>query len=173
MDCCNRIIADLLHNTLGGDDNEGFINAVTKVVGELHDNVPSHAAGTGFSAAVYCTDDSCRLEFAIADCGCGMLHNVVAPPSVADHRQAIEWCLKRGNTTARHVDDPWAQRLPADSIGSPYGPSVSTFSSENHHIGEGLFCLTELVRMADGQLWIWTGNAQLTIGPNGRTCSLM
>lgn len=168
VDGCNTVIGDLLHQQF---TNKTFVNSVLKVVGELHDNVASHARGVGFSAAQVYSPRSGgqRLEFAIADRGCGMLYNVRrVNASVTTDEQAIRWCLKKGNTTAKTRDD-WAQRLPEDCATSPFPGVIDTFFEENHHVGEGLFCLTELVRLAEGSLWIWSGTCQLTDdrGSNG------
>ncbi len=168
VDSCNKVISDVLHNALDVGPNAGYINTIAKVVGELHDNVPSHARGTGFSAAqVYSTDGNYRLEFAIADGGCGMLHNVQGmDSSVATDQEAISWCLQRGNTTAGSADD-WEQRMPEDYLVSPFPQSVSFITTQNHHVGEGLWCLTELVREAKGSMWVWSGDAQLFVHSDG------
>lgn len=161
---CNAIISNLLYAALAGPENADFINAIAQVVGELHGNVPAHADAAGFSAAqVYCDERGCRLEFAISDCGRGMLRNVRrVEPDVSTHAAAIEWCLKRGNTTARQPD-PLAQWLPSDSIVSPYPNTVPTTTTPNNHIGRGLWCLTELIHHVNGSLWIYTGNAEFAI----------
>lgn len=147
----------------------GFINAVAQVVGELHSNVAAHASAAGFSAAqVYCDEQGRRLEFAIADCGKGMLKNVRrVVPDMLSHADAIKWCLVQGNTTAQ-APDPLAQRLPADSVVNPYPSTVATVITPNHHIGRGLWCLTELIRKVDGKLWIYTGNAAYLVTSGGR-----
>lgn len=169
IDVCNEIIGNLLVATLSGAGNSGFINAVAQVVGELHSNVPAHASAAGFSAAqVYRNAHGCRLEFAIADCGKGMLKNVQrVEPGIVTHADAIEWCLKEGNTTAE-APDPMAQWLPEDSVVNPYPSAIATATTANHHIGRGLWCLTELIRKVDGQLWIYTGNAAYSVVSGGR-----
>ena len=114
---------------------------LAKVVGELHDNVASHASGLGFSCAQAYNDAGAkRIEFALADRGRGMLRNVRELfPEVESHPEAIAWCLKRGNTTARNESDPWAQRLPDDAMVSPFPGNTRPESREDHHIGEGLW----------------------------------
>lgn len=142
-----------------------------KVVGELHDNVASHASGVGFSAAqVYNGQKGKRwIEFAVADSGCGMLRNVrQLVPTIASDDDAIKWCLIRGNTTAGERDS-WAQRLPEDCLYSPLPSGVTSFSNENHHLGEGLAVLTELITIAAGELWIWSGNCEFTLDEQGRS----
>ncbi len=42
---------------------------------------------------------------------------------------------------------------------NPYGES-ETFASDDHHIGEGLWKLSELVRSVNGSLWIASGGGQ-------------
>lgn len=170
VDCCNEIIANVLYQHLTGVANKGFVNDVVKVVGELHDNVASHSNGMGFSAAqVYRSGQSARLEFAIADNGKGMLRNVLHVDSlVATHADAIAWCLKRGNTTARRQLTGMEQRLPEDWVVSPLPAGVTGFSSDNHHAGEGLWKLTELVRRCQGALWLWSGDAEFAIGRDGK-----
>jgi hypothetical protein len=157
---CNQIVADLLHEQLAGEDNADFVHRLVKVVGELHDNVPSHARGAGYSCAqVYRKMDGPELQYAIADSGCGMLTNVSRRArEISSHGEAINWCLQRGHTTASNHDD-WAQRLPEDSIVSPYPPSVEVFSQDDHHVGEGLWQMMELVKVSTGSLIIWTGDA--------------
>jgi len=158
VDACNAIISDLIDEQLGGFSD--FVSSqLRKVVGELHDNVASHARGAGFSCAqVYTERDARRIEFAIADAGCGMLRNVqTIHPTVHTHEGAIRWCLQKGNTTAR-VCDGWAQRLPEDACCNPYPDSVDTRSVEDHHAGEGLWRLSELIRAVDGNMWIGSGN---------------
>jgi hypothetical protein len=165
---CNKVIADLLYGQLCGDENKRFVNRVVKIVGELHDNVASHARGVGFSAAqVYSPNGKPRIEFAIADCGCGMLKNVqLVDAAILSDLDAIEWCLKRGHTTARKPSD-WAQRLPPDCAESPFPASVPVFREENHHVGEGLWQLTELVRLSGGNALIWSGNCCLYLDGKG------
>lgn len=167
VNTCNKVIADVIYAQLEGPANGGFVDSVVKVVGELHDNVPSHANGSGFSAAqVY---DGERLQFAVADCGCGMLTNVQKSGLTIDsHVGAIEWCLQRGNTTAKPRDE-WAQRVPDEAGGNVLPDGVEAFVEDNHHIGEGLWRLTELARRAGGCVWIWSGDCSMLIGPDDTT----
>jgi hypothetical protein len=161
VDCCNSVIVDLLTEQLPG--TELAVARIGAIVGELHDNVASHANGAGYSAAqVYNRRDGKHIEFAVADCGCGMLHNVRrVKPEIIAHRDAIQWCLGYRNTTAAQPDE-WAQRIPTDCAISPFPASTGTFIEESHHLGLGLWKLTELVKEVSGGLWIWSGNSQLT-----------
>ena len=160
---CNAVITNVLYANLANDGNKPFVEKVAKIVGELHDNAAAHASGSAFSATqVY----GQRLEFAIADCGCGMLRNVrKVRPDIRNYPDAILWCLERGNTTARARDD-MAQRVPDDCIVSPMPDGVETYTDENHHYGEGLWRLTELLKATSGKAWIWSGNGTVYIDGN-------
>jgi hypothetical protein len=57
------------------DADRTTINEVSRVIGELHDNVASHAAGAGYSALQVYRNPQ-RLEFAVVDAGVGLLQNV-------------------------------------------------------------------------------------------------
>jgi hypothetical protein len=171
VDCCNQIINDLIFEHL---EQFGCVAGhLAKVVGELHDNVASHAGGLGYSSAqVYNDGAGRRIEFAIADGGCGMLRNVrQVVPNLASHAEAIAWCLVRGNTTARRGSDGWEQRLPDDATISPYPPSAATRSQEDHHIGEGLWKLAELTKNLDGRLWVTSGDGQVLLESGKQTVS--
>jgi hypothetical protein len=48
---------------------------------------------------------------------------------------------------------------------NPYPPTVPTRSTENHHVGEGLWQLHYLVRAIGGTLWALTGDAELEVSP--------
>lgn len=137
VDACNAIVNDLIHSQLSKFGST-IVNELCKIVGELHDNVASHANGAGYSAAqVYGDGATKRFEFAIADAGCGMLQNVQSINSdFTESSKAISWCLQRGNTTALPLDG-MAQRLPEDALSNPYPPDVKLKQSEDHHAGEG------------------------------------
>lgn len=85
-----------------GDEHRSTINEVCRIVGELHDNVASHARGAGFSALqVYTEQRRSRVELAVVDAGIGLLANVKRVDArVKTHQAAIHWCLQKGNTTA-------------------------------------------------------------------------
>lgn len=166
---CNQTIGGLLQVQLAQCANRKLIAATTGVVGELHDNVVSHAMGRGFSAAQVYSGQHRRIEIAIADIGCGLRGSLRRGGLELDDLAALEWCLKRGNTRVKlpkyatkpvhPLDCP--QRLPEDCLISPYPPNVTTTSSDSHHMGEGLYRLTELIRKTGGNVWIWSGNAQI------------
>jgi len=161
VDACNAIINSLFHEQFG-DPFEQFVRLLSKVVGELHDNVASHAVGTGFSSAQrYQRENTDVVQFAIADGGVGMLHNVRQRiPGITTDEAAIEWCLQRGNTTAPSDTDEWAQRLPDDFLVSPYPTAVATISRDDHHQGLGLWHLQQVVEAAGGRFWVASGGAQ-------------
>lgn len=169
VDACNALINNLFYEQLGNNGGE-FIRLLSKVVGELHDNVASHARGGGFSSAQrYRRAGGDVIQFAIVDWGVGMLRNVTkVSPGVITDEQAIDWCLQRGNTTAISSGDGWEQRLPEDSMFSPYPPSVRTITSDNHHQGLGLWHLQEIVRAAGGRFWVASGAAQCRYLAGGR-----
>jgi hypothetical protein len=161
VDACNAVINDLFHERLGDNGGE-FVRLLSKVVGELHDNVASHSRGVGYSSAQrYKWPRGEFIQFAIVDSGVGMLENVrrIVQDVRADE-EAIEWCLKRGNTTAARESDGWEQRLPEDSVVSPYPATVRTVTSDNHHQGLGLWQLQELARVAGGSFWVGSGAGQ-------------
>lgn len=159
IDFCNSVIADLFYSQLG---NNRSVTELVKVVGELHDNVASHANGQGYSCAqVYKYGGERRIEFAVVDSGCGMLENVRrVVKGIDDDEQAIRWCLKKGNTSAGGLD-PWAQRVPEDALSSPIPGPIYRDEGGNHHAGLGLYHLRRLIRQFGGKLWIWSGNSQI------------
>jgi len=149
-------------------DSPSFIE-LTKVVGELHDNVWSHGLDSGFSTAQrrQAPDGiGWLLEFALADCGMGFYNELrrARIPNVNTHQQAIEWCIQEGNSSKLAVqEDPWAQSVPEDFIGrSPFGPSIGTFVNRgSHHQGLGLAKLLALAKRYDGTLYLATGDSYL------------
>jgi hypothetical protein len=173
VEVCNQVANDLVCEHLNSL-SQNIAAKVCGVVGELHDNVASHARGTGFSCAqVYTSGVNRRLEFAIADAGCGMLANVNRiNNAICTDDDAIRWCLQRGHTTASSQDD-WAQRLPDDADFNPFPSNVEITRNENHHVGEGLWRLFELVKLLEGKIWIssgtgsffWQGGKELSL-PN-------
>ncbi len=170
VDACNTVINNLFYEQLGENGSE-FIRVLSKVVGEMHDNVASHSRGVGFSSAQrYRTNRGDFIQFAIVDSGVGMLRNVkAAAQAVSTDEQAIEWCLQRGNTTAASDGDGWEQRIPEDSVVSPYPQTVRTVTGDNHHQGLGLWHLQEAVRAAGGSFWVASGAGQCRYfaGANG------
>ena len=167
---CTDVIASCLHQHLDAVNPEA-VKAIAKVLGELHDNVSSHARGVGYSMAhVYKRTTGPSVELAVVDQGCGLLSNVRrVAPHVTTHQGAIEWSLEAGNTSAR-VDD-WAQRLPEDFASNPYPPRVQTRVQENNHQGLGLAQLVALAKEFDGELWLCTGDTALTVSGYRRTVS--
>ena len=98
---CTSIVMDFVYPALG--QHQPLALQVGRVLGELHDNVASHARGIGFSAAQQYAGTT--LRFAVVDCGRGMLSNVrLKVPDIQRHVEAIDWCLERGHTTADAVE---------------------------------------------------------------------
>ena len=150
-----------------GEELRATVNEICRVIGELHDNVASHARGAGFSALqVYQGKPSAIVEFAVCDAGVGLLRNVMrVEPTVTTHQAAVHWCFQKGNTTARSPVDDISQRLPDDAPMNPYPKHIPTRSTENHHLGEGLWQLLRLVVEIGGTLWALTGDAELEVTP--------
>jgi hypothetical protein len=157
----NSIVVDLLAQHLG-DRNGAAINAVASVVGELHDNVTSHAHGAGFSTVqLFTQSETTWITFAVADAGRGMLRNVRrCEPTITTDHEAIEWCLKKGNTTGKTSRSPWEQRLPEDFVVNPYPPDVVTATDDGLHAGLGLWTLGQFVARTGGRFWIGTGTSE-------------
>lgn len=140
----------------------GFAQEVSGVVGELHDNVLSHARGAGYSALqLY---EGRRIEFAVADGGVGLLRNAKSTASVSTDQAAIEWALTKNNTSARPTPD-LAQKVPSDMIHNPFRGRAIVSTTSNNHMGHGLWRLTELVKSFQGSLWVASGEASFLISP--------
>lgn len=166
IEACNQTINDLLFAQLSGMP-AGAMNSLARVVGELHDNIASHASGRGFSAAQFYPANHGhppRLELSVADAGQGFLRNVKrVHPTIRDHADAIRWCLKKGNTAALQNDSP----TPSTDWNDPYAETEGVSGQRDHHMGWGLWLLSELVRSTHGELWIWSGDASYTISHDG------
>lgn len=152
-----------------GEYPKGMIE-LTRVIGELHDNVWSHGKSTGFSFArrdvVPKTNKSeFYLEFALADCGYGFLGELrrASIPNIETHKDAIQWCIQEGHSS-KHADqqDDWAQRIPHDFMGgSMFGSGVAVKEKENNHQGLGLYHLMKLIKTYNGRLQLATGDVCL------------
>ena len=146
VDSCNERVTSILRDMLTMEQ-QASAEPLRRLVGELHDNVASHANGRGYSALQVYAE---RAEFAICDFGHGFLRNVRrVEPTIDTHEKAIGWALVRGNTTAR-PRDPFAQRT---------GDDWEEQTEYNHHMGIGLWRLIQLVERTAGTLWIWSGDA--------------
>lgn len=147
VESCNERVTSILRDTnMMTLEEQASAGPLRMLVGELHDNVASHAKGRGYSALQVYAD---RAEFAVCDYGCGFLRNVRrVVPAVDTHWKAIEWVLVRGHTTAK-PPDPFAQRD---------GPDWDEQVEHNHHMGIGLWRLVQLVERTSGELWIWSGD---------------
>ena len=167
IESCNKTIIDVLFAQLA-EMPHFVLDQTARVVGELHDNVASHAAGRGFSAAQFyqkSRKNRSRLEIAIADGGHGFLRNVRrAVPEITTHGAAIEWCLKKGNTAWKQ---PRARTTNTDAWADPYAEADDRTGQRDHHMGWGLWLLTELVRVTRGSLWLWTGDAAYSLASDG------
>jgi hypothetical protein len=159
---CNGVIADLIFNQLNRLP-KAVLGQIVRVVGELHDNVASHSDGVGFSCAqVYSRRDGSReIRIAVADNGVGIRRNVnKIVPGVSDPA-ALEWAIQRGNTSARSEIQSWEQRIPEDCVISPFPEASSVRVSDDNHMGEGLWQLSEIVRTMSGGLQLASGHAIL------------
>lgn len=143
------------------------------VVGELHDNVASHAGGPGFSCAQrWRIGGDVAFEFAIADAGLGFLHGCLAAgvPDVQTHEDAIRWCIEPGHTTKPPPDD-WAQLVPEDAPNIPMPRAIvrRAPATANCHQGLGLDWLVRLARHYRGSLWVASGDGMLYIRRDGES----
>ena len=148
-----------------------FVASICELVGDLLDNVWAHGKATGFSMAQKWRGppDDFLFEFAVADCGMGFLRELkrVGIPDIENDQAAIEWCIRRGNSTKKRDVDEWEQRLPPDKMGNPMGHYGRVVESENHHMGLGLAKLIAAVEQFHGWCWLASGSAMLCITPDG------
>lgn len=172
VDQATTKICSCINNMIRNQKAKGIWNLYS-VIGELHDNVWSHGKSTGFSMAQSYTEfgsDKRYLEFTLADKGFGLLGEMKrAGKLVANHQEAIEWCIKEGNST-KHADDEdsWKQRIPFDLIGEDPMRGFGGEVSDNHHQGLGLAHLINLVESFNGELYLVSGNIALHIKNNQR-----
>jgi hypothetical protein len=145
VEVCNRRVSAILKDVLTGAE-QATLDPSRLLIGELHDKVASHAKGRGYSALQVYSD---HAEFAVCDTGRGFLRNVRrVEKNVLTDKDAIEWALLKGNTTATRRD-PFAQRDDVEWDDNHDG---------NHHMGIGLWRLVRLVEETSGRLWIWSGD---------------
>lgn len=168
----NGVIRQQFSHLNAGD----FVADLCDVVGDLHDNVWSHGESTGISMAQRWkkpySEDIQLVEFALADCGIGFLRElkrtgIAEKEHITNHQEAIAWCVQKGHSSKKSSENTWAQRLPSDMMGNPMGQDATIISSENHHLGLGLYKLMDLVRRYEGSLWLASGNSLLEIRSNG------
>ena len=165
----NSCIKRLLNN------KSSCVNDLCEVVGELHDNVWAHGKGVGFSIAQYYRKPK-RIEFAVVDCGIGFFSELKNAhiPKIENHKDAIQWCLQRGNSSKKYkerFDDGWGQRVPYDVTfeSNPFsqiGISQVSVDNDNHHEGLGLAKLVDLIKATNGNLQIISGNTLFEIKNN-------
>jgi len=138
-----------------------------QTVMELHDNVASHSESQGFSFFQLRKQE---LYFCISDSGKGFLneirsHNI---PGIMSHQEAINWSLKKGNSTKK-VDDEFAQMLPEDAFINPMR-GTNTFRRKadgNHHMGIGLDILKSFCLDSGGTLEIASGDSIYILNSRG------
>lgn len=164
----NSCIRRFVGNQLPAD----FISNLCEIIGDLHENVWAHARASGFSMAQrwsvpWTLKRDHYLEFALADCGYGFLGEMRrVGMSVDSHRAAIEWCIQEGHSTKKlKPEGAWAQRIPEDVIGNPLLGVEDTRFSDNHHMGLGLYKLTQLIEKFHGWLWLVSGDTALVLEP--------
>lgn len=148
------------------------VSELCSVIGELHDNVRAHAEGMGFSMSMNWRQQVPAVEFSVTDFGKGFLRECqrLGIPGVNDDESAIRWCLTERNTTKDKDHDEFAQMMPEDAMGNPFGEQTEAraWHNGNHHQGLGLAKLMQLVTAYNGQLWIATGEAALISTPYTR-----
>lgn len=155
-----------------------FVAKLCEVVGDLHENVWAHGMASGFSMAQKWPIPWKRdhyLEFALADSGLGFLSEMRrVGMDVNSHREAIEWCIQEGHSTKKLTPEAeWAQRIPEDVINNPFRGVEQTRITDNHHMGLGLYKLTQLIKGFRGQLWLASGNTALILEPGRENAYIM
>lgn len=166
IEACNKTINDLLFAQLTALPPK-VVDAIARIIGELHDNVASHSNGRGFSSAQFYPGHRGHLdclEVSVADVGWGflrMVHRII--PDIQTDAEAIKWCLQKGNTTWRPSISPGDLH----EFPYPYAEPVGHSGQADHHMGWGLWLLSELVRTTHSTLWIWSGNASFTLSEDG------
>jgi hypothetical protein len=167
-DSASERVNGCIRHIFAGTELDRFVQDLTEVVGDLHDNVWSHGLSTGFSMAQKWRnarrEDSNWFEFALADCGMGFLRETqrAGIAGIGSHADAIEWCIQKGNTSKKtKVRDEFAQALPPDMMGNPMLGFAAIRESDNHHMGLGLAKLVSLVEKYKGRLWLASGDSLL------------
>lgn len=173
-DSATSTINSCIRQSLGKELPGKFVDMLCEVVGDLHENVWAHGKSLGFSLAQKwktrpwnpLSHDYC-LEFALADSGIGFLREVQnAGLNIKTDKDAIDWCIQEGNSTKKvRPAAEWAQRIPPDVIGNPLRGIEQTRTTDNHHMGLGLFKLVRLVQEFRGFLWLATGSSVFELAP--------
>lgn len=173
VDLANTTINNCLRELVGHERSEG-IAGLSRVVGELHDNVWSHGKSTGFSMAQRTKVPNTKgldhyIEFALADSGLGFLEELSRVKiQINNHKDAIDWCITEGNSSKLKKDEEgWTQRLREDHLGPDPMNGFGGEVPENNHQGLGLAHLIRLVRDYKGELQLCTGDILFKIDPNG------
>jgi hypothetical protein len=152
---CNATVGRLFESQLPSERNRQLRRSLNKIVGELHDNVASHSRGRGFSAAQVYRD---RIEYAIADAGCGFFYNARRTAAWPQNDfDGIWWAFVRGNTSAAmQVAGLGHQRgLGANELGN-------CAADGDEHAGWGLDELRSMIDRTNGVLWVASGHAGFT-----------
>lgn len=163
-------IAGCLRSMVTEPAIQPIIGRVSDLVGELHDNVVSHAGAPGFSMAQrFGRGANECLIFAIADLGIGFLGELRrCGIEVGDHEDAIRWCIEAGHTTkAPRARDEWAQRMPDDMMNNPLRGVERIRQTDNSHAGLGLHKLVQASVLLDAEIEIATGDKTLYVGSQG------
>lgn len=147
---CNETVGRLFSNQILGNHNRSLRRTINRIAGELHDNVASHSRGRGFSAAQVYGD---RIEYAIADAGCGFLFNARRAATWPQNDwEAIHWAFVRGNTSA--VSRPPGMEFQRGFRGDDYGLCAA---DDDAHAGWGLDELRSMIDQTNGVLWVASG----------------
>jgi hypothetical protein len=166
--CIRSFVGDLLPAE--------FVAKLCEVVGDLHENVWAHGMASGFSMAQkWIPKRDHYLEFALADSGLGFLSEMRrVGMKVNSHREAIEWCIQEGHSTKKLKPEAiWTQRIPEDVINNPLRGVEETRITDNHHMGLGLFKLTQLIKGFRGELWLASGDTALILEPGRKIAYIM
>jgi hypothetical protein len=177
VDAATSAMQGCIRSLISPDIQNDFASDLCDVVGDLHDNVWSHAQSPGVSMAQKWNAPQSNngeqvIEFALADSGRGFLAELrrvglAQKLNIFEDQAAIEWCIAEGNSSKlKPAGDDWTQSLPADHIGNPMG-SFAEVRQANHHLGLGLAKLIACVRKYQGKLWLVSGAHHLSLGPSG------
>lgn len=114
---------------------EGSSKTFSHILSEAMNNVCQHSGAYGFSAAQYWRKTG-RVEFCIADTGCGLMEALQSSYTPNDDADAIKLALKVGVTSR--------------------SPTFAQPQMRNR--GVGLSCIERLVTANGGRFEVWSGN---------------
>lgn len=160
--CIRKVLQDFPF-LLVSQNTKGLLQSIM----ELHDNVASHSESHGYS---FFQLRESEVNFCISDSGKGFFSELRSHkiPGIMSHKDAINWSLKKGNSTKKNEDE-FAQMLPEDAILNPMGEAI-TFRRKadgNHHMGIGLDILKSFCIDFGGKLEIATGDCIYILNSNG------